>query len=570
MKQKKEKLSGKSDESKAGSPKKRRLKLTILGVVVLALAICAGSVAFVLTKNQGRGQEQTAMRQNGQRQISDTVTEEGSVSVGTVSETFALDLSEYEGTASFSWGGGMNFNIVPGGSSMGAASMTASASQTRQLIVEEVYVTVGEEVKAGDPILKVTADSLADIRQGFSDDVTGAKEVYDQTLTQQKQTENEAAVALKENQLYGAYADTEYNMAVEELQEAVDALLESIEQEQESMAENQEELTALQETIAEQESVLESADYVVEYEDKKTNTYSWLVAVNAKVDIETTIETLEAEAETLEETIAGQEETLASLNAQLILAQKALETGTIEAESKRQSRQLALSSAQEIYDVTTELAAYDTENAKEDYEDAVEKLAELDSYIVDQVIYAQQDGVITAVSVSAGDTLQQDTELIALNSYDDVTITLTLDEDDMDAAALGSKAEVTFAAFPDEIFEGEVTEIGDAQIDSNTNTTTYQVVVSILENGSKLYEGMSAEVTFTRTAGAERGEAAGPEDASEQDGMSEPEDASGHGGASEPGNASEQDGASEPEEASELDKMTEPEEAQEGETHEAE
>lgn len=213
------------------------------------------------------------------------------------------------------------------------------------------------------------------------------------------------------------------------------------------------------------------------------------------------VTSVEAEAETLEETIAGQEETLASLNAQLILAQKALETGTIEAESKRQSRQLALSSAQEIYDVTTELAAYDTENAKEDYEDAVEKLAELDSYIVDQVIYAQQDGVITAVSVSAGDTLQQDTELIALNSYDDVTITLTLDEDDMDAAALGSKAEVTFAAFPDEIFEGEVTEIGDAQIDSNTNTTTYQVVVSILENGSRLYEGMSAEVTFTRQEG---------------------------------------------------------------------
>lgn len=293
MKRKSKKISSSKGENKTKGTGKQRLKWILFGAGVLVLAVGAGSAAFVLSKNQSGGQEQTAMRQNGQRQISDTVTEEGSVSVGTVSETFALDLSEYEGTAGFSWGGGMNFNIVPGGSSMGAASMTASASQTRQLTVEEVYVTVGEEVKAGDPILKVTADSLADIRQGFSDDVTGAKEVYDQTLTQQKQTENEAAATLKENQLYGAYADTEYNLAVEELQEAVDALLESIGREQESMAENQEELTALQETIAEQESVLESADYVVEYEDKKTNTYSWLVAVNAKVDIETTIETLE-------------------------------------------------------------------------------------------------------------------------------------------------------------------------------------------------------------------------------------------------------------------------------------
>lgn len=498
MKHKKEKLSGKSDENRAKIPQKPKLKPMLAVVGVLALAVCAGSAAFVLTKNQGGMQEQRAVRQNVQRQASDTVTEEGTVSVGTVSQTFDLDLSEYSGTASFSWGSGMSFNIMPGGASAG----TASASQTRQLTVEEVYVKVGEEVKAGDPILKVTADTLADIRQGFADDVTDAKEDYDQMLTQQKQTETEAAATLKENQLYGAYADTEYNLAVEELQQAVNELLESIEEQQESLAENQEELASLQETVKEQEGVLENAEYVVEYEDKKTNTYSWLVALNAKVDIETTIENLETEMETLEETIAEQEETLTSLNAQLITAQKALETGTIEAENKRQTRQLSMDSAQEIYDVTTQLAEFNAENAKEDYEDALEKLAELDTYIVDQIIYAQQDGVITAVSVSAGDTLQKDTELIALNSYDDVTITLTLDEEDMDAAALGSRAEVTFAAFPDEIFEGEVTEIGDAQIDSNTNTTTYQVVVSILENGSKLYEGMSAEVTFTRAAGA--------------------------------------------------------------------
>lgn len=486
------------------SPGKRRVRQLLFGAGVLLLAVCAGSAAYVLTKNQGGKAEGTAVRPKAQRTVSDTVTEEGSVSVGTVSQTFELDLSEYSAAASFSWSGGagMNFNIVPGGSSMGGSGAAISSSGTRQLTVEEIYVKVGEEVRTGDPILKVTADTLANIRQGFADDVTEAKEVYDQMLTQQKQTENEAAATLKENQLYGAYADTEYNLAIEELQGAVEQLLESIAKEQESMAENQEEMAALQETLKEQESVLKSADYVVEYEDRMTNTYSWLVAVNSKVDIETTIENLEAEMESLEDTISGQEDTLADLNAQLVTAQKALETGMIEAESKRQSRQLAGNSAQEIYDVTTQLAAYDTENAREDYEEALEKLAELDAYIVDQMICAGQDGVVTAVSVSVGDALQQDTELIALNSYDDVTITLTLDEDDMDAASLGSRAEVTFPAFPDEIFEGEVTKIGDVQIDSNTNTTTYQVVVSILENGSRLYEGMSAEVTFTRSAGA--------------------------------------------------------------------
>lgn len=476
------------------------LRRILFGTGVLILAIGAGSAAFILTVRQEDSQKESAARPKEQRKVSDTVTEEGSVSVGTVSQTFELDLSEYEGNAGFSWGngamGGMNFNIGGMGNSSASSS---SSSGTRLLTVEEVYVKVGEEIKAGDPILKVTADTLSDIRQGFAEDVTDAKEVYDQMLTQQQQTENEAAALLKENQLYSAYADTEYNLAVQELADAVEEILESIAETQESLMEDQEELAALEETLKEQKSVLESAVYVVEYEDRLSNTYSWLAAVNARVDMETTIENLETQIETLTDSVSDQEKTLLSLNAQLITAQKALETGTIEAESKRQTRKLSGDSAQEIYDVTTQLAGFETENAREDYEDALAKLAELDTYIVDQIIYANQDGVITQVSVSAGDTLMQNTEMIALNSYDDVTIALTLDEDDMDAAGLGSRAEIVFSAFPDMIFEGEVTEIGDAQIDSNTNMTTYEVVVSILENGSKLYEGMSAEVTFTRS-----------------------------------------------------------------------
>lgn len=483
--------------------KKKWIRWILFGIGVLILAAGAGSIAFLLTVRQESGKQQAVAEPNRKRAVSDTVTEEGSVSVGTVSQTFELDLSEYEGNAEFSWNGaamgGRSFGITPGGGTTGNGFTGAASSNARKLTVEEVYVKVGEQINEGDPILKVTQDTLSQIRQGFADDVTEAKEVYDQMLTQQKQTENEAAAALKENQIYSAYADTEYSLTVEELNGNVNEIAESIVQVQEKLEEEKEELTALQETLEEQKKVLENAAYAAEYEDRLTNTYSWLTAVNAKVDIETTIENLESEIEMLEESISDDEEQLLSLDAQLTAAQKALETGTIEAESRRQTRKLSGDSAQEIYDVTTQLADYQAENAREDYEEALQKLAELDAYITDQVICAAQSGVITAVGVSAGDILQQNTELIACNSYDDVTITLTLDEEDMDAASPGSRAEVIFSAFPDTVFEGEVTEIGDAQIDSNTNTTTYQVVVSILEDGSRLYEGMSAEVTFTRS-----------------------------------------------------------------------
>ncbi|MDO4331382.1 MAG: efflux RND transporter periplasmic adaptor subunit [Eubacteriales bacterium] len=485
-----------------GILKKRRFWI-LSAAVALVLALTAGTVFFLLTGKNQEKQQEAAIARNDRQSVSDTVTEEGSVSVGTVSQTFELDLSEYTGQSDFSWNsiGSMAAGpgMMEGGGQSGIQSLVVTTSSgNRQLTVEEVYVKVGEEVKAGDPILKVTADTLSEIRQGFAEDVTDAKEVYDQMVTQQMQTQKEASVQLQENELYGSYADTEYNLAVAKLEEAVEELQESLQNAQEMMEKDQEDLAGLQETLEEQQAVLENAVYTVENEDRSSNAYGWLLAVNAKVDEETIIESLETQIESLEESIALQEEEIESLSMQLTNAQKELESGKIEAESARQIRIINGNSAQEIYDVTTQLADFEAQNAKEDYDEAAAKLEELDTYIVDQVICAAQDGVITAVSVSAGDALQEGTELIALNSYDDVTITLTLDEDEMDMAGLGSKAEVVFSAFPDEVFTGEVTEIGDAQIDSNTNMTTYEVVVSILENGSRLYEGMTAEVTFTR------------------------------------------------------------------------
>lgn len=479
--------------------KNRKFRIIFLAVILFG-AVAAGTAAFLISQKNGKEERQTMQPSNSRQETkSDTVTAEGSVSVGTVSQTFDLDLSEFTGAkeTSFDWGAGMAFPQMNMG---GASGQTGNASSDgRQLTVETVYGKVGEEIQQGDAILKVTADTLEQIRRELDSDVTEAKAVYDQMVTQEKLTEKEASVARKENELYGKYADTEYHLTVEELEEAVSLIQDSIEEKQGELEKNKEELTTLQTDLEEEKNALENARYCVENEDRLANTYSWLTAVNAKVDLETMIENLETEAEekeALTETLTAE---LENLNLQLAAAQKEWEKGRIEAESKRQTRQVNSENAQEIYEVTTRLAAFETQNAKEDYESAQAKLTQLDTYLDSQVIRAEKSGVITEVSVSAGDALTNETLLLSLNSYDDVTVTLTIAESDMDAAGMGSKAEITFAAYPEEVFEGEVTEIGDARIDSNTNQTTYEVIVTISENGSRLYEGMSAEVTFHRT-----------------------------------------------------------------------
>lgn len=489
----------KGDKSMKSDWKKNRKIRILLLAVILLLVIAAGVTAFLVSQNAGKKvQQDLQLPKDRQKTGSDTVTAQGSVSVGTISQTFELDLSEFTGAedTQFGWQTEMAFPQMNMG---GGAGQTENKSGTRQLTVEEVLVKVGEEVQEGDAILKVTQDTLEQIRQELTNDVTEAKTVYDQTVTQEKQTQREAVVAQTENELYGKYADTEYHLSVEELKEAAAGFEKSMEETREELAKAQEELLVLQTTLAEEKTALENAIYSVENEDRLTDPYSWLVAVNAKADLETMIENLETEAEEKETSIETLTTELENLNIQYQEAQKELEKGQIEAESKRQTRQINSENAQEIYDVTTQLAAFASQNAREDYESAQERLSELDSYLDSRIIRAQKSGVITDVAISAGDSLQKDTQLISFNSYDDVTITLTLEEEDMDAAGVGSSAEITFLAYPDKTFKGEVTEIGDARIDSNTNQTTYEVIVTTLENGSGLYEGMSAEVTFHRS-----------------------------------------------------------------------
>ena len=146
--------------------------------------------------------------------------------------------------------------------------------------------------------------------------------------------------------------------------------------------------------------------------------------------------------------------------------------------------------------MAVEQGAFDEQTALSAYQEAQEKLSEFDRIIIEQTIYAESSGVITDVNVEKGDTITQNMDIISLNDYNSVTITLSISEDDMEAAALGSKVLVTAAAFPDEVLEGEVTEIGDAEIDSSTNKTTYSVTVTVQNPGKLLYQDMTADVTF--------------------------------------------------------------------------
>ncbi|MCD8327276.1 MAG: efflux RND transporter periplasmic adaptor subunit [Lachnospiraceae bacterium] len=74
-------------------------------------------------------------------------------------------------------------------------------------------------------------------------------------------------------------------------------------------------------------------------------------------------------------------------------------------------------------------------------------------------------------------------------------MTVAVDEDDMTDIELGGPVNISLTAYPDDIYQAEVTEISDAYYDSSSNVV-YDVTVTITSDASGLFQGMTGDVTF--------------------------------------------------------------------------
>ena len=473
----------------------KRKKYLLSGTTALLVIICAvtGTVA-VRNSRKEPAQTQTGseVRRNSDGEKI-TYTTSGSVDVGTKTMSLSLDISEFAASEGFSMDSFMGGMAMPGMN----GQTSDSSSGTRTLKVEEVYVESGEEIQTGDPVLKLTQESVDSLRTLLTEDVSSAKTAYEEAMTAARQADQQAQADYEMNLLYAEHADSTYEETLSELKENVESKQEALSEAQENYDEAVQELEEKEALLTEEKQVLENASFTQEGTDKEENLYWWIVAYETEREAKELVTSLTEEIEELKDTITEYEEAVAEAKRNLALANRDLQEGEIEAEIEREKQTYQAENAQEIYEVTTGQGSFNEQQAKADYEEAQEKLAEFDRMIVDQVICAENDGVITAVYVEAGDTLTQDAELISVNDREEVTITLSVEEDDMDFTALGSQAQIVAAALPDQVFTGVVTEIGDAEIDSNTNKTTYSVVVTVQNPESLLYQDMTAEVTFS-------------------------------------------------------------------------
>ncbi|MBO4215886.1 MAG: efflux RND transporter periplasmic adaptor subunit, partial [Bacteroidaceae bacterium] len=152
------------------------------------------------------------------------------------------------------------------------------------------------------------------------------------------------------------------------------------------------------------------------------------------------------------------------------------------------------------------VSANDYENAKLNYEQAVQQVrvqqqnvTEAQTNLGYATITSPIDGVVLSKEVEEGQTVASamttPTLFIIAQDLTDMRVIADIDEADIGGVKEGQRVTFTVDAFPDDTFEGAVTQVRQ-QATTESNVVTYEVVISAPNDELKLKPGLTANVTI--------------------------------------------------------------------------
>ena len=401
--------------------------------------------------------------------VSSGISESGTVTYGTTEQTFSVaEITEVSLTSSsdsssdgssgnavsgvangsgdiVSMAGGANGNgdsqETSGQSSNQSSSGSSSSGTDTSLVVEEVYAATGQVVEEGDPILKITDDSIADYQAQLEAAVESA---------QLSVKQEEINVESKKSE-----ADYTYQMYLAEGETAEETY---------------------QATIANLENAVSDLE-----EDAQDDVDTYQYYVDCGYDYADELETAQ--------------ETYDTVEANLQIAKNNLTTQSIEAKQTYESALTNYKYADQLYEIDTNGLEDDLDDAKETLEDAEEALNDFKEQIGDGVVYATESGTVTEVAYAAGDDIVSDATLVTYTDPENVTMTASVSQDDISSVSVGEEVSISLTAYPDETFTGTVSSI-ETSATAGSSTVNYDVTVLFSGDISKVYSGMTGEAVF--------------------------------------------------------------------------
>ncbi len=146
-----------------------------------------------------------------------------------------------------------------------------------------------------------------------------------------------------------------------------------------------------------------------------------------------------------------------------------------------------------------ESARLSFEKARQTVNSSRESVRKAETNLGYATITSPIDGVVLSKSVEEGQTVAASfntPELFTIaQDLTNMRVIADIDEADIGGVVEGQRVSFTVDAFPDDMFEGEVTQVRQ-QATTSSNVVTYEVVISAPNNDLKLKPGLTANVTI--------------------------------------------------------------------------
>lgn len=190
-----------------------------------------------------------------------------------------------------------------------------------------------------------------------------------------------------------------------------------------------------------------------------------------------------------------------NLQAELISKEADLASSKTEFEyqEKNYARSKTLYEKQLISDTEYETATYNYEKAKSSYDRNRSDMTKVRRNLEYAIITSPIDGVVINRAVEEGQTVaagfSTPTLFTIANDLTQMRVIADVDEADIGQVEEGQQVKFTVDAYPDDIFEGEVTQVR-LEATTTSNVVTYEVVISAYNPDLKLKPGLTANVTI--------------------------------------------------------------------------
>ena len=464
---------------------RKKNKKWIIVALVLVLTLGGGSVAAVVILHKNNSQSEFSMPGNmaGLTFTEDMIAASGVTNVGITEASFDVE------------------------------------NLTTELEIEEVYAVSGEEVTAGDKILKLTEDSVEEARKELERALEDAELAY-----------RTGAIEYEQNLITAEYTR---DSAILTGQQAKDVYDETVASLQSAVTRAEEELQDAEDDIAEYESYVNDGSYksyfkVDEYqaiydENLKALTdkmdewgISWSqvtgsgggsTQLSADVSgnnaqpqsggtsnasilaslysiLEQNLKDLEEAEDKYEDAVTNASFNLQTLQLKLSSLQQAVteakENYEIQQAQAKLTYETSLSGAERAesdYNTTVEKAKSDLAALKSTYEDAKENLELFESSVGDGYFYASEDGTILRTMVRAEQALTSDAVVFVYSNPTELTVTVSVDQSDITKLTVGDSAYVQSSAGSG--YTGVITAIDPVSSSSSRTSVTYSVTVQI-------------------------------------------------------------------------------------------